>query len=219
MLKFLYPQINWEKVSIVGFDLDGTLYDEIEFISQVYRPIAQTISKSCQADFAFVYYWMLSRWLEKGSSYNRIFDEILIKHNVNKDDRDLVVSECLHIFRNFVPALNLPKTVSFILTDIKTKYAIFLLTDGSKTLQTEKFKALQLDKWFDSQDVAIAGNYGRDYLKPSTKVLTKIKVLQNCLNPETVVYFGDREVDREFANTAGFTFVKVKSMIPIENNS
>ncbi|MDT9198038.1 HAD family hydrolase [Limnospira fusiformis KN01] len=216
MLKSLYPQIDWQKVGIIGFDLDGTLYDEMEFIAQVYKPIARIISKSCKADCGSVYYSMLSRWLQKGSSYNQIFDEILIANGLNKNSRDLVIAECLDTFRRFSPTLTLPARVGVILAEINKKYRIFLLTDGSNVLQTEKFNALQLDRWFSLKDIVITGNYGKDYLKPSTKALAHIKALDDCIYPETVVYFGDREIDRKFAQTAGFLFVKVKCLIPVE---
>ena len=55
MMKYLYPQINWEPIKYVGFDLDGTLYDESNFISQVYKKVASVISKNTgsNADLIF----------------------------------------------------------------------------------------------------------------------------------------------------------------------
>ena len=55
MMKYLYPQIDWEPIKYVGFDLDGTLYDESNFISQVYEKIASVISKKTgsNADLIF----------------------------------------------------------------------------------------------------------------------------------------------------------------------
>lgn len=125
MLKFLYPKVDWKQIKIVGCDLDGTLYDEMEFITQVYKPIAQLISKSCKTDFVLVYSWMLSRWIQKGSSYNRIFDEILMKYQLDKNSRDVIISECLHIFRNFSPTLYLSARVSVILDEIKKNTQCF----------------------------------------------------------------------------------------------
>ena len=39
MLSALYPNINWSEIDCIGLDLDGTLYDEYEFIKQVYYSI------------------------------------------------------------------------------------------------------------------------------------------------------------------------------------
>ena len=45
MLKYLYPQINWNNINYVGFDLDGTLYDEADFIAQAYIKISNYLSQ------------------------------------------------------------------------------------------------------------------------------------------------------------------------------
>ena len=39
MLNVLYPDIDWSHIKYIGFDLDGTLYDEFEFIVQTYKKI------------------------------------------------------------------------------------------------------------------------------------------------------------------------------------
>ena len=43
MMKSLFNKINWDKISYVGFDMDGTLYDEYEFISEVYKEISKLL--------------------------------------------------------------------------------------------------------------------------------------------------------------------------------
>jgi phosphoglycolate phosphatase-like HAD superfamily hydrolase len=66
-----------------------------------------------------------------------------------------------------------------------------------------------LERWFASKNIAITGSYGLHYYKPSTLILEKIKALSiDCPN-ERVVYFGDREVDKLFADNARFNFIKV----------
>ena len=39
-MKSLFNKINWDEISYVGFDLDGTLYDEYDFIYNVYLEIS-----------------------------------------------------------------------------------------------------------------------------------------------------------------------------------
>jgi hypothetical protein len=50
MMKYLSNSVDWEEVHTVGFVVNGTLYDEMEFISQVYRPISQIIADACGVD-------------------------------------------------------------------------------------------------------------------------------------------------------------------------
>ena len=98
MLKSLYPEISWDEVDIIGLDMDGTLYDEIDFISQVYRPIAFKLATVGKRSPEEIYSWMISRWIEKGSSYNKMFDEVLFGVSINNNFKNILISECLEIF-------------------------------------------------------------------------------------------------------------------------
>ncbi|MGV3136462.1 HAD family hydrolase [Brevibacillus agri] len=212
MLKSLFPMIDWDTVKYVGFDMDGTLYDELDFISQVYMPIASRMAKFIGLPADDIYQKLLERWLEKGSSYNRIFEEILSQGEVCKDEKEGIIQECLHIFRNYLPELALTHRVTFLLQYFHQKYELFLITDGGVQLQQSKFHALGLSKWFDEQNVGFTGLYGSAYGKPSPLIVTKIKVLREVCNPQHVVFFGDREVDEKFAKGLGYQFVLTKCL-------
>jgi FMN phosphatase YigB (HAD superfamily) len=208
MLRSLFPTIEWEIVKYVGFDMDGALYDEFDFIQQVYEPIATYLSKSTSVPVSVIYERMLKRWLEKGSSYNKIFEEILIASNIAEEKRISVIEDCLNIFRSFTPSLSLSKRVSFLLDYMSQLYPLFLVTDGGPSLQTAKFNALGLSRWFDWSHVFITGQYGKEYAKPSPLIIQRTEWFVNLDNPGQVVFFGDREIDRKFAEGLGFQFVK-----------
>jgi len=214
MLRSLFPQVKWDNVQIVGFDLDGTLYDEIEFIVQVYRPISRILANFCDTEPEPLFNWMLLRWLEKGSSYNSLFSDVITNHGIDRNGAASVVSECVSVFRNYKPILKLPDRVSTILDLIKEQYECFLLTDGTASLQFAKIKALGLHRWFSSENIGISGVYGPDFAKPSLKMIEKISVLQRCACPLKVVYFGDRIIDKQFADATGFQFVHVNVLFP-----
>lgn len=214
MLKSLYPLINWDIVQIVGFDLDGTLYDEMDFIVQVYKPISEIMAKLCNSPAERIFIWMLQRWLEMGSSYNRIFSDVLSNHGIRGDAAETIIAECLSVFRGYKPELHLPFRVSAILDRIKERFGCFLISDGSANLQMKKFKALGLERWISHDNFGITGFHGHDFAKPSTKILDKISLLRTCSLPKSVVYFGDRDIDSQFATAAGFQFVRVNGLIP-----
>ena len=214
MLKSLFPEVKWDNVQIVGFDLDGTLYDEIEFIVQVYQPISQILANFCDTPPEPIFKWMLCRWLEKGSSYNYIFSEVLNNHGIHGHAIASIVSECVSVFRNYKPILKLPIRVSLILDLIKEQYKCFLVSDGTVSLQLAKIKALGLERWFSSENIRITSCYGQDFAKPSTKIIEKISLLHTCTCPTKVVYFGDRIIDKQFADSAGFQFMKVNVLFP-----
>lgn len=219
MLKSLYPAIDWESVRLVGFDLDGALYDEADFISQVYRPIAAQIAAAVGGNEDDVYHQILQRWFEKGSSYDRIFTEVLSGQQLDTKTIDSMVGKCLDIFRSFEPDLRISPRVVEILSFLAKKYELFLLSDGTSALQRAKICSLQLERWFVEKNIAISGECGSTFAKPSTGMLKFIDAMEPNLQPGSVVYFGDRDIDRQFAKAAGFDFVQVFCMVPVSNQT
>jgi len=212
MLKSLYPSIDWDDVRIVGCDMDGTLYDEADFISQAYRPIAKLLTMSGHENADILHSWMFQRWLEKGSSYPHIFYEATSEAGVPKEKSTEMVEKCLDVFRTYRPELTLSHRVKTILDKLSMDYPLFLVTDGSVGLQQRKFDSLGLSRWFDYANVGISGYFGKEYCKPNLKVISHLQVLKKPYLPRQIVYFGDRVVDAEFAANAGFQFVQVANM-------
>jgi len=208
MLNVLYKNINFDNVKYIGFDMDGTLYDEYDFISQVYKRIAY---KCCPT----MYEAMLNRWLEKSSSYNKIFEEAYLD-NISKFKIPMeeFVDKCFDIYMNYDPVLSLNNRVKYILQHCKDNYEIFVVTDGNAELQQRKFKALGLDKYFKPDNVFYTGAHGREYYKPSHRIC---RFMDN-INFEESVFFGDRTVDRDFALTCGMQFHTTNSMIGLDND-
>jgi len=214
MLKSLYPDIPWQNILAAGFDIDGTLYDEFDFIRQVYGEIAGHLAKRSGGDGEKILYGMLGRWLEKGSSYPHIFSEVLVANHADPGDQEVLIKDCLTIFRNYNPLIRLSERVRYLLELFRDKgYHLFIVSDGSSRLQWNKFKALSLDSFFKKENVCISGDYGAAYQKPALKALEQLGgFTDNRFQPEQVVYFGDRSIDREFARQAGFYFVGVQGM-------
>jgi FMN phosphatase YigB (HAD superfamily) len=194
--------------------MDGTLYDEFEFIIQAYKPIAERLAEVCDDSMPDIYSWMIERWLEKGSSYRYIFSEVVQKYEVEEAQRESIINELLDIFRNFNPHLVLSNRVRVLLDFFKSNFELFLVTDGGTTLQAAKFKSLGLEKWFIPENVWISGTSGPHYQKPSKHIAEKIKILTPCVHPEHVVFFGDREIDRAFALNLNYQFVQTYCLNP-----
>ena len=212
MLSVLYPDIDWSHIKYIGFDLDGTLYDEFEFIVQTYKKIILENNKFFRIeDQTEILEFMTERWLQKGSSYNRIFEETFNQYATrNISFRKKFIDNALSIFRTFIPDMLLPERNGAILSYIKKKsYNIFLITDGNVELQSQKIRSLGLDKVFNN-NIFFTRKFGSEYEKPSIKIFKYIDISSS---PDQVVYVGDREVDKLFAEGAGFKFLKVYNLI------
>ena len=215
MLKSLFPRINWSLIEYVGFDLDGTLYDEFEFIVQAYRPVAERIARHTGQTFSSVYESMSNRWLAMGSSYPHIFYEALQTDRASPELLKTIIRDCVTDFRACQPTLTLAERTRALLDTFSNRYRLFMVTDGNCALQRRKISALGLDRWFSPAQVAISGCLESANGKPSTSMIDRLcyaEVLRE--RPETVVFFGDRNVDRDFAESAGFSFVRVRQMHP-----
>lgn len=217
MQNYLHKSLDWGSVQAVGFDLDGTLYDEYEFIAQVYRPIAIKLVQAVGGKVEAIYDNLLQRWIEKGSSYNRLFEEILVDARVPVAERALVIDQCLSEFRNFQPQLHLPARVEKMLDWMSARFPLFLVTDGGEKLQRAKVGALGLARWISPENTSISGCFDEGIYKPDPRMSFSIEALHNPkLRPCNVVYFGDRDVDAAFAVNCSFEFVRVKLMMPID---
>jgi phosphoglycolate phosphatase-like HAD superfamily hydrolase len=214
MLKSLYPRVDWTAVRAVGFDMDGTLYDEGEFIAQAYRPIAQLIAQHSALLAQAVFEGMFRRWVEKGSSYPHIFAEALADAGVSGELAQRRVAECVAMFRGFQPTLTLPRRVQTILDVMHQSHLLFLISDGAAALQRRKFECLGLSRWFPDDRVGFSGALEPRRDKPDVRVLGSIAGFAGQLDPREVVFFGDRPCDAAFAANAGFQFVPVRCMYP-----
>jgi phosphoglycolate phosphatase-like HAD superfamily hydrolase len=211
MLNVLYPRINWEKIDVVGFDLDGTLYDEFEFIVQAYTAIVDYFEINFVDEYAALNF-MKDKWFEKGSSYNRLF-EITYDTHIKKNmiSKEKFVNQSLDIFRSLKPKLVLNNRNKALLNYFYEHFDLFLVTDGNYSLQKRKFKALELDCYFKSENTVFTGKLGDDFYKPNIKCK---ECLELDLDNKNVLYIGDRSVDKGFAKAAGYDFLKVYNMIP-----
>lgn len=205
MLNALYNDINWEGVTSIGFDMDGTLYDEYDFIYQVYSEINHQLIQNEEA-LSF----MLHRWLEKGSSYSYIFDETYKEFSKITISKDLFIQKALEVFRTYIPTLSLTKRNKYLLEYCQNNFNIFLVTDGNKILQERKFISLGLSRYFESSNVILTGKYASEYHKPSNKSLEFLN-----LDITRSVFFGDRDKDETFALSSKMQFQRVYNMIKV----
>jgi len=206
MLNVLYSNIDWQHIKTVGFDMDGTLYDEYDFIKQVYYKINKSL-----IDDEDILSFMLNRWLEKGSSYPNIFNEAYDKHKNNTYSQEVFIQKALRIFRTYSPTLLLPERNKKLLTYFKNNFNVFLITDGNYELQKKKFLALGLDEYFEEKNVIFTGKYGPEFHKPNIKSLDLLDI-----DLTKSIYFGDRNTDKKFSVLANMKFKKVYNMIEVK---
>jgi len=118
---------------VIVFDLDDTLYDEIEFVKSGFLEISRYLGDLKYYDF------MLGEFYRSGSE--KIFNKLIEKFKLN-----VSLNKLIEIYRFHKPLITLPKDTKKIL-DFTKNFETALISDGNYITQQNKFFTLNLDKY------------------------------------------------------------------------
>ena len=130
------------------FDLDDTLYKEIDFLKSAYREIASSVGKPDVAN-------QMVAWYGEGKN---VFESL--NHFLGKDTP---LSDYLAIYRNHLSSITLSAGVEDTLNELKDRGVILgLITDGRSVSQRNKIEVLGLSRWFENQNIIISEEFGSE---------------------------------------------------------
>ncbi len=182
------------------FDLDDTLYLEKLYIYQGFLETAKYLGQHTRLEPVRLYLDLVNL-LKTGS--RRVFDDLKEKWKFKIESTELVT-----IYRNAARRLRLLPDVEEGCRVLKeNKHHLILITNGDSETQWKKVKAMNLEKMFDL--VLVADDFGREYWKPSAKLLEKIRENAGPVKKNDLVV-GNGTDDLEFAQNAGIEFVYMK---------
>ena len=156
--------------SVICFDLDDTLYNEIDYLISAYREIATDLDPS-NKDL----YSKMLKWYNEGED---CFGNLARLYEVAKD-------ELIQAYRQHVPDIQLFNGALQLLESIKEKDAkLVLITDGRSITQRNKIKALGISLLFDL--VIISEELGTE--KPA---LNNFQTVENSFPDHSYTYIAD----------------------------
>ena len=174
-------------ITTVVFDLDDTLYDEIEYCKSGFAAVAEFLANLPEAPLAELTFAALWKQFTAGNrtkTFNAALDELGIGYD------DKLIGELIEIYRNHSPKITLPEDSRDVLCELNTKYTLALLTDGFLPAQKLKVQTLGIEKYFKL--IVYTEELGRECWKPSPAGFEKI--MQNLRSkPENTVYIADNE--------------------------
>tara|TARA_Y100000591_G_C21789113_1_gene675549 strand:+ start:58 stop:717 length:660 start_codon:yes stop_codon:yes gene_type:complete len=134
------------------FDLDDTLYYEVDFLKSAFSEISQIVSDEISVDSSSIYRKMI-----KAHKKNiNVFTSIKSRYQFSLSIEDLI--QC---YRNHVPLIYLDKKTEEVLYKLKDdNYRMGLLTDGRSVQQRNKIKSLKLDRFF--KEYLISEEFGSE---------------------------------------------------------
>ena len=149
------------RMKVICFDLDDTLYKEIDYLKSAYREIAQYAAEQCTGCSDSVNILAIK-------AYNRMLDAYREGLNAFEElnlflGLELPISDYLYIYRHHKPKIALPEDAVRTLDALKAEgVRIGLITDGRSVQQRNKIEALGLGKWIEKEDIVISEEFGSE---------------------------------------------------------
>jgi len=193
-------------ITTVVFDLDDTLYDEIEYCKSGFDAVAEFLTNQSEAPSAEARRISAVLWEQfttgnRTKTFNAAFDEL----DMGYDDE--LIGKLIEVYRNHNPKITLPQDSRDVLCELSTKYTLALLTDGFLPAQKLKVRALEIEKYFKC--IVYTEQLGREYWKPSPAGFEKIMQTLRA-KPENTVYIADNEKKDFIApNKLGFLTIQI----------
>lgn len=177
-------------IKAVVFDLDDTLYPEMDYVKSGFRCVSQEIEKIYGLKNAYDELIFLF-----GQGRSGVFDRYLQKHALPCTEE--AVSELVDAYRYHKPDISLTREVKDMLTQLRDDgYKLGIITDGRPKVQRKKLEALELSHFIDK--IIITEELGGiEFRKPNPKAFeimcSEFKILY-----EEMVYIGDNP-QKDFA--------------------
>lgn len=157
--------------TVICFDLDDTLYKEIDYLRSAYGEVAAFTGHPEASE-------QMLEWYQSG--------ENAFKNLIDKYELGISVADCLKIYREHYPNIKLEEGVKAYLEGLKESNAkLGLITDGRALTQHNKIKALGLEGFFDVE--IISEEFGSE--KPCSKNYET--VMNKFPERKIFIYVGD----------------------------
>jgi len=171
-------------VKAVIFDLDETLYDEMQFVKSGFMAVSLYMANKSNIS-ADKFYKKLMEILSESGRGN-VFDIVLKKLELFEKAS---VCELIKVYRTHKPILSLHSEVNGILAELENKsYKLGLITDGNVEVQRNKVDVLGIKDIFACK--VFSDEYGIKKQKPNSFPYRKAL---KCLSvmPQQSIYVGD----------------------------
>ncbi len=166
-------------MNVICFDLDDTLYKEIDFLKSAYREIAFCAAQGDRMLADQAYAEMLQAYRDGGNAFRRLNERLGLT---------TPVADYLTMYRAHRPDIHLEEEFVATLDALKTAgHTIALITDGRSVQQRNKIAALGLNRWIEDSDIIISEEIGSE--KPAEANYRR--VMERHPEAERFVYVGD----------------------------
>lgn len=192
-----------DKYDFFLFDLDDTLYPEIDYLDGAYMNIANFLSKKTELVSQEIYKFLINEFNKNGrnSLFNKLFDEF----NIEK----IYMQDVLNVMRTYTPISKItlfPKMYRVLPKIIKNSIKVFIVTNGNEIQQKNKVSNIDWKLLDKSITFIYANEYNR---KPSVDSFYFIE--ENFpINKKSAIMIGDSFFDKKYAENCKIDFMFVE---------
>lgn len=181
---------------VIVFDLDDTLYDEVDFVKSGFQEIANYLKDEKYYNF------MCEVFESEGSG--KVFNKLIEKFSL-----DVNINKLIEIYRFHTPNIVLPNE-SLELLKFAKEFKTALISDGHYIMQKNKHDALKLDEFIKYPIFTDFYHTKKPELKPYKMVM------QNYQDQERFVYISDNpKKDFKAVAELGWTGIRFKNPVGI----
>lgn len=177
-----------KRIKLLLFDLDDTLYPEIQYVRSGFREVSRKLSELTSISQKKIYYNLIKEFKKERKE---VFNRVLLGMNIYSPD---LLDELVYIYRYHEPRIRPYNDVKNAVQYLIKKFILGIITDGESKRQLLKLKSLGLLEYFEK--VICTNDLGSEYQKPSEKsfhdMLDYFK-----LDPGEAAYIGDN-INKDF---------------------
>lgn len=131
-------------IKAIFFDLDNTLYDQMEYFLSGFATISDHLSQKYALAKDDIYSRLMTLQHTKGSMYTNLFDGLLDSFGIH-DKKE--VQNLIHLYHTTsVDTLSLYEDAADVLPGLAEDYLLGLITNGNAGMQRRKAAALNLNR-------------------------------------------------------------------------
>lgn len=195
-------------ITAVIFDLDDTLYDEVEYCRSGFRAVSAYLADSYKMPDAGRIFDALWGQFSAGNR-TKTFDSVLEQFEITHSEK--LIAGLVRTYREHTPQISLPDDSRDTLRHLREgRYKLALLTDGFLPAQQLKVKALGIEKDFDC--ILYTEQLGRQFWKPSPAGFDKI-MKDLAVQPAETVYVADN-TEKDFVTPNKLGMMTVQMLRP-----
>ena len=150
------------QVRLVVFDLDDTLYPELDYVYSGFAAVAGAIKDELRAGADLA--GRMKAIFESGNR-SRVFDTLLAE--LDRPAETALIRRMVEVYRSHRPRISLFGDADAALRRLGGRYHLALLSDGYLISQQRKIEALQLASRIDR--IVLTDELGREYWKPDPR--------------------------------------------------